>query len=226
MTRLNSQPETTSPTKLKPIRMDGVNFNIIDNEKFKHAISLLRESLFDGGETLFCANNLITWNKNYSFLRQDFFLNILNDKEAGTIEKSIIWRTYILLFFAEYSSSVEGDYLECGCYEGTTAHTVIKKINFSSLGKEYYLYDLFEWKEGDVHTKYSTHNNPNFHEEVVQKFAKYPFAYVIKGYVPQSFSEKFPEKVAFAHIDMNAPDPEAGALKAIIPKLSKGGYYS
>jgi O-methyltransferase len=241
--RFNSQPDTTLTSKatsktfnseklvisenylpkLQPVGMHGHNFNIIDIKKFDRAISLLRQSLFDGGRTLFCADNLITWNRNYSFLRQDFFLNILNDKEATNVEKSIIWRTYILLFFAEYSSFAEGDYLECGVLEGSTAHTVIKKINFSSLGKEYYLFDLFEWEEGDIHTKFNSHNNSKLYEKVVQKFSKYPFVHVIKGSVPQSFAKKFPEKVAFAHIDMNAPDPEVGALKAILPKLNKGG---
>ena len=40
--------------------------------------------------------------------------------------------------------------------------------------------------------------------------------------MPESFGDGFPEKIAFAHLDMNHPAP-MGALKAVLPRLSKGG---
>jgi O-methyltransferase len=60
-------------------------------------------------------------------------------------------------------------------------------------------------------------------EDVKERFSEFDFVKIIKGSVPESFSDGFPDKIAFAHIDMNHPDPEVGALKAILPKLSKGG---
>jgi len=41
--------------------------------------------------------------------------------------------------------------------------------------------------------------------------------------VPSSFSQGFPKKIAFAHIDMNHPDPESAALESVLPILSNGG---
>ena len=35
--------------------------------------------------------------------------------------------------------------------------------------------------------------------------------------------EGFPDSIAFCHIDMNHPAPEAGALREVLPRLSKGG---
>jgi hypothetical protein len=179
--------------------------------------------LFDKGATLFAADNLITWNRNLSFLRDEFFIEIVRSEKNTVVEKSIIWRTYILLFFAELAALAEGDFVELGCHTGYTASQVIKKLNFGEISKTYFLYDLFEWKEGDKHTRLAGHDNVRMFEDVKERFARFDFIKIIKGSVPDSFSDGFPEKIAFAHIDMNHPDPEVGALKAVLPKLSKGG---
>jgi hypothetical protein len=208
---------------LQPLKMTGCLFNVVDNDKFYKGVDLIKESLFDKGATFFCSDNVITWNRNLSFLRDEFFLEILNNDENNPIEKGIIWRTYILLYFAEIASSVEGDFLELGCHAGYTASKVIKKLNLTRLRKKYFLYDLFEWKEGDEHTHLEGHDNARMFEDVQERFREFDFVKIIKGSVPQSFSGGFPDKIAFAHLDMNHPASEAGALKAVLPKLSKGG---
>jgi O-methyltransferase len=208
---------------LQPTNMFGSFFNVKDGDKFRKGIALIKESLSDNGATLFCSDNLITWNKNLSFLRDEFYLDILRNDDINKIDKSIIWRTYILLYFAKHASSVKGDYLELGCYQGYTASQVIKAINFSEIHKSYFLYDLFEWKEGDEHTKKPGHDDPFMYEMVKERFADFDFVKIIKGYVPNSFSAGFPDEIAFVHIDMNHPDSESGALRAVLPKLSKGG---
>ncbi|MCC7305691.1 MAG: class I SAM-dependent methyltransferase [Alphaproteobacteria bacterium] len=210
-------------TLLDPRNLSGAHFNVIDAEKFQRALQLLRESLFDGGATMFAADNLITWNRNLSLLRDDFFLENLRGDQWSLTEKSTVWRLYILLYFAEAASHVPGDFLELGCYTGHTAENVIKKIDFKKLKKKYYLYDLFEWNEGDGHTHLPAHDTGTMYGDAVKRFEKYPFVKLIKGSVPGSFAEGFPEKIAFAHIDMNHPDPEAGALDKVLPALSPGG---
>ncbi len=210
-------------TQIDPLHFAGAHFNIKDGEKFKRAVDLLRESLFDGGATMFAADNVITWNRNLSFLRDDFFLDIVKDDNHTVIEKSVIWRLYILIHFAALAANARGDFLELGCHTGHSAAQMIKKIDFKKKKKKYYLYDLFEWNEGDVHTQMPGHSNKNMFEDTRARFAELPFVQVIKGPVPQSFSQGFPERVAFAHIDMNQPDPEAAALEAVLPRLSKGG---
>ena len=198
-------------------------FNVTDSEKFLAGLKLIKESLFDKGATLYCADNIITWNRNYSFLRDSFFLGIVNDEKIPLMWRSIVWRTYILLYFAEIASKADGDYLDLGCHTGYTASQIIKKVNFRESNKKFYLYDLFEWKEGDQHTHLEGHDNPNMYEDVKQLFSEFDFVNIIKGSVPESFSLGFPERIAFAHIDMNHPEPEAGALKIVLPKLAKGG---
>ncbi len=215
--------QKTALERLPAGSMIGGNFNIVDQEKFGAAIKLLKESLWDNGATLFCADNLITWNKNLSFLRDPFCHAILTDDATSIEEKSIIWRTYALLYFAELASRAEGDFAEFGCYKGHTAWQIVKTLDFRRLGKRVFLYDLFEWKEGDVHTHHKGLDNPGLFEDVQERFRSFEFVKIIKGSVPGSFAQGFPEKIAFAHIDMNHPDPEVGALKAILPKLASGG---
>ena len=201
----------------------GHNFNVADKPKFNLAIQLLKESLFDKGATFFSADNMILWNRNYSFLREEFFANLLKDENITVIEKSILWRTYVLLYFAERASKLDGDFAEFGCLKGHTAHQVIKKLNFAQLNKKFFLYDLFEWKDGDAHSRHLDLDNPLLYEEVKQRFSAFEFVQIIKGRVPDSFQLGLPDQIAFAHIDMNNPDPEVAALKAVIPRLVEGG---
>lgn len=203
--------------------LQGVFFNIVDVAKFKQGMQLVIESMFDKGASMFAADNVITWNRNLSFLREEFFLDILKDPKNSDVEKSIIWRSYILLYFAEMASKIEGDFVECGCYTGYSAELMTKKIDFVGAGKKYYLYDLFGWKEGDAHTHNPGHDDENMFQKVKARFAEKPYVTVIQGFVPESFSQGFPEKIAFAHIDMNHDVPEAGALKRILPILTPGG---
>jgi len=58
--------------------------------------------------------------------------------------------------------------------------------------------------------------------KVTQRFAGYPFVKVIKGYVPESFEQGFPEQIAFAHIDLNQAPAEVEALKRIVPRMVPG----
>lgn len=172
---------------------------------------------------MFCADNLITRNKSYSFLRDERYLSILSDPLAGLIDKSIIWRTYISLYFANLSLDLNGDFVECGTYEGHTAARILQDINLKNSGKQFWLYDLFGWTVGDRHTNLPEHSNAELHKNAVERFSRYPNVNIIKGRVPASFVDGFPEEIAFCHIDMNDAEAEAGALRAVLPKLAKGG---
>src|SRR4051794_13779599 len=93
---------------LHPLTFAAAHFNIVDQEKFAMAGQLLRESLFDKGDTLFACDNVISWNRNMSFLRDGFFLQMLSDDKTTIVEKSTVWRLYILTYFAQLASKAEG----------------------------------------------------------------------------------------------------------------------
>jgi hypothetical protein len=60
---------------LPPLGMVGGNCNIVDLEKFNDGVKLIIQSLRFEGATIFCSDNIITWHKNYSFLRDPFFIH-------------------------------------------------------------------------------------------------------------------------------------------------------
>jgi len=76
---------------------------------------------------------------------------------------------------------------------------------------------------GDQHTRHPAHENSRMFDKVVERFAGYPFVKIIKGRVPDSFEQAFPDEVSFCHIDMNHPAPEAAALERVLPRLPIGG---
>ena len=207
-----------------PLSIGGVNYNVIDEEKFNRGLELLMESIDPGGSSsFFCSDNMITWNRNLSFLRDEQFVKTLNSKENTQEETAIAWRTYVIRYFALLASKVPGDFLELGCHTGYTASQVIKRVNFKALKKKYYLYDQFDAEDFTPKMKMKAHNDPLMYESVIDKFREHPFVLIIKGTVPASFEKGFPETVAFAHIDMNHPDPEVAALEKVLPRLSKRG---
>lgn len=61
------------------------------------------------------------------------------------------------------------------------------------------------------------------YEDVADRFADQPRIPVIRGSVTDSFIQGFLERIAFAHIDINNPDRESGALNEVLPRLSPGG---
>ena len=129
----------------------------------------------------------------------------------------------MLLYFAELVSSVDGDYLELGVLEGNTVEQLIKKLDFSSLNKKYLLYDLFDWKDHYEHDPHPELKNNDLYENVCNKFKEYKYVKIIKGNIKDTLQTSLPKKIAFAHIDMNHPEPEKIAFELILPNLSKNG---
>ena len=192
-----------------------------DTEKYRKGLELIKESIAPLG--IFASDNLITWNRNLSFLSEDFYIDFVNNKNINNHSKGIVWRLYILMYFAKMALNIEGDFMELGVLEGITVEQILKKLDFEKSRKNYYLYDLFDWKDDYEHDPIAQLKNKNLYTEVRNRFKKYDFVKIIKGKVPDSLINTIPDKIAFAQIDMNHPDPEEGALKMILPRLSNSG---
>ncbi len=174
--------------------------------------------------TSFCSDSLVVWNRNLSFLRDPFFRGLVDDETADPTDRGIIWRTYLLEYFAQAATALPGDFLEVGCYTGHTASVLTQRIDFPGIGKRYVLYDLFEWREEDPHIPLKHHSDPNLSDRVKARFAGNPAVSIVKGRVPDSFDGTLPDRIAFAHVDLNHAAAEAGTIERIYPHLSPGGY--
>jgi len=171
----------------------------------------------------FCADNLITFNRNLSFLEDDKFMQAIDEHTETDIEKATIWRLYLLCWAAKRGMQIEGDFVECGCYRGITANIICDYVNLSRSEKEYYLYDLFEHTEDMVHHAMPGHG-PDLYEWVKNRFAHLERVHVTKGYLPDTLRTVCPTKIALLHIDVSDNSPSAiGIVEHLYDRVSPGG---
>ncbi len=211
---------------IRRLSFKGTSTHAKNGALFGEGLSKILQSLIQpklGKETLFCSDNLIAWNRNLSFLRDPYFIELLRREDISKKEKGIVWRTYLLEFLAQFAATLDGDFLEVGCYSGHTASVLADRIDFATLGKRYVLYDLFAWNQGDKHYPLGLREAGDLYETVRARFADNPAVTVVKGRVPDSFAATLPDRIAFAHIDMNNADAEAAAIEAIYPRLPHAG---
>jgi hypothetical protein len=198
-------------------------FGIARRNDFLSAIHGLLNSLRpEWNRGVFGGDNLITFGKNLSFQFDKPFMTALNEHACDGVEKSIIWRTAILVWAARNGLRREGDFVECGCYRGTSARIICDTIDINNTNKAFYLYDIFDYREGSPHAKMPG-MGPELYDEVRLKFTSIPRASVIKGEVPDILNIVSPARISFLHIDMNNAASEIGALDRLFERVTPGG---
>ncbi len=198
-------------------------FGLADRASFAQHVTASFEAISPPWRTgVFTGDNLITFGKNLSFLLDEPFMAAIAAHTSNEVEKSILWRTAVLVWAARNGLRREGDFVECGCYRGISARIVCDAIDFNAYDRAFYLYDLFEYPEGSQHT-HMPGMGPHLYNEVVERFSTIPRAHVIKGSVPETLHISSPKKIAFLHIDMNNVAPEIGALELLFERVTSGG---
>jgi O-methyltransferase len=170
----------------------------------------------------FAGDNLFVFSRNLSFLDDERFMAAVARHAEQPIERTIIWRTAVLVWAARNGLRREGDFVECGCYRGTSARIVADTLDIGATGRGYWLYDLFEFPEGGMHARLPQ-LGPDLYETTKARFADLPGVRVLKGSVPEVLEGQSPDRIAFLHIDMNNAPAEIGALEALFDRVSPGG---
>lgn len=197
-------------------------FGIKDYEQFVEGLNLSFKAL-PSLEGLFAGDNLITIDKNLSFLTDVPLMKAFNAHATTRIERGLIWRIMTVLWGARNGLRREGDFIECACYKGITARIICDTIDFGAYpDRHYYLYDLFEHDASMPHHHMLEHASTLF-DEVKGRFAHLPNVTVTQGRVPESFSQALPEKIAFLHLDLNNAEAEISALEILFDRLVPGG---
>lgn len=143
----------------------------------------------------------------------------------------IEWRVYVCCWAATHAARLEGDFVECGVSTGIVSRAVVDYVDFTSLGKTFYLFDTFE---GIPETQMSEAERPlavsknerhyfDCLDLVQQNFADYPSVRPIKGVVPDALGTVDIDRVAYLHIDMNIAAPEVAALEHFWDHMVTGG---
>lgn len=193
-----------------------------DEPKFNEAVDTLSKIF---GFT-FAGDMLITFNRNMSFLDDAKFMEAFDGSVSNPVERTLIWRLHVLCWNALNSLRVEGDFVECGVFQGFCSAVAARYLDFGSVDKQWYLYDTFSGIPPDQlnpgHQNSPDFEQPGLYEGVVQRFAGYRNVHVVRGRVPDVLHERAPEKVAFMHIDMNSAAAELAALEFFWERLSPG----
>lgn len=145
-----------------------------------------------------------------------------SQQATTAIEKAILWRISTVLWGFRNGLRLEGDFVECACYKGTTARIICDTVDFSKYpDRHYYLYDLFDHDPSLPHHAMPEHSK-ELYAAVKEKFSLFSNVTVTQGKVPEVLAEVASEKIAFMHIDMNNADAEIGALEVLFDRMVPG----
>jgi O-methyltransferase len=196
-------------------------FGISDKQGFIDGIQKAIHSI-NGGEGVYTGDNLFTYHRNLSFLGDGPFMTAFNKHTSGEIEKALLWRFSTVLWGVRNGLKLEGDFVECACYKGTTARIICETVEFAKYkDRKYYLYDLFEHDSTMEHHSMPEHSK-QLYESVRARFSPFPNVTVTQGKVPEILSNVAPQKIAFMHLDLNNADAEVGALDVLFERMSPG----
>lgn len=192
---------------------------VADGPKVVEGVNTLLAGLKPAGH--FTGDNLITFGKNLSFLNSKPFMDAFHGAQPDSQEGGLIWRTYMLYWAARQGMTLDGDFVEAGCYRGTSAKIIADAIGIESTGRKYWLYDTFDHPEGSPLRL--SHHSPSLQDEVLARFSGYQNIRIVPGWIPDSFSQGMPERISFLHIDMNNVEAEMVVLDAMYDRMAPGG---
>lgn len=222
-----AEPLATRPAlpALDPLRMDAVmNFashkywGVSDPDRFRALLDEAR-SLVTSGH--FLGDNLFTWGRNNSIFEDRAFRSAWESNLQNDADQAIVWRRYMLACAAFHCVQLEGDFVECGVYTGTGIKTVMDYLGGTTFPRTYWGYDTFDYNPVPGHKFLG--QEEGFFEKVQARFADYPQVKLIKGFLPDSFADGAPEKVAFLHIDLNNAAGELASLEVLFDRVVPGG---
>jgi O-methyltransferase len=171
---------------------------------------------------IYAGDNLFTYGRNLSFLEDEKLMNSFGKHALEAREQAILWRISIVAWGARQGMRLEGDFVECACYKGTTARIVADYIDLKdNKDRHYYLYDLFEHDETMPHHSLPAHSQKLF-DDVTARFSDLENVTVTQGRVPEILNDVAPEKIAFMHLDLNNADAEVGALELLFQRMVPG----
>jgi predicted O-linked N-acetylglucosamine transferase (SPINDLY family) len=167
-------------------------------------------------------DNMFLFQRNNSMLNDQIFMKSWESNAITPPDRTIIWRRYILTMAGFHCQHLEGDFVECGAYQGVGAKTVIDYLGGKDFPKTFWLYDLFEHNEKMVNHSMQAHG-PQLYSQVVNRFKEYPNVKIFKGFLPEILEQGCPEKIAYLHLDLNQAPAEIATLDALFDRVVPGG---
>jgi O-methyltransferase len=210
---------------LGPLPMDRIlNFSnrkswgISDPERFFQLMEEAKSLVVDG---YYLSDNLFTWGRNNSTFEDEPFRKAWESNLRSDADMATAWRRYILATAGYHCVQLDGDFVECGVYQGSGIKTVMDYLGGTDFPKTAWAYDTFDYHPVAGHT--FSRQKEGFYEEVCAVFQAYPQVRLIKGLLPGSFAQGCPDRIAWLHIDLNNADGELSVLEQLFHRVVPGG---
>jgi len=217
----------------KPKAVFFIIKHLFNDEKYKSIINWLNSlgtivNFNTENGSVFVGDELITFGKNLDFLKEDRFVEIANkvfinendDERNIAANQALIWRRHTLVWAGEHCKSLVGDFCDFGCYDGFASKFINEYCDLENNNVNFYLFDVFDNPPSSE--KFPKHS-PQLYENVKNNFKNSNNVKIIKGLLPKSLINNCPEKISFAHIDLNNVEAEMGVLEIIFDKIVSGG---
>lgn len=162
---------------------------------------------------------------NHTFIdRPDFQRAYRRAVQAAGWDYEIYWRVEVILWAAGTAQAIPGAFVECGTGRGFMASAICEHLRWDH--RPFFLFDTFAPGSVSPGTD-ERHATPspyyaNGPHGVRENFQEWPGVQLVVGAIPDSLKRVDIGPVAFLHIDLNDPAPEAAALRHFWPALSPG----
>lgn len=167
------------------------------------------------------SDNLITFGRNLGFMEDAALMAAYAEHATTPVERSILWRIATVVWAARHGMKLDGDFVECACYRGTTARIVYDCVGLGAdPGRHYFLYDLFG--HDPANPTHAIPDGGDMREWVAGRFAGMPNVTVTKGRVPDVLHDVAPDRIAFMNLDLNDAEAEIGALEILFDRMVPG----
>ncbi|GLR14980.1 methyltransferase [Chitinimonas prasina] len=201
----------------------------IDTAQLQAAMNFVAQ----GFARTYAADMLITFDRNLAFLEDPTFKSAFERESANNDrDQSLAWRIHTATWAASQALHVQGDFVECGVFEGFTSACICHYLQFQQQPRQFWLYDTF----AGLPEQYSTaeerqlwngmYQDPQYAgllQQVRQRFASYPNVRIEPGILPDQLQQASPERIAFLHLDLNSAPAEIAVLEQLYERISPRG---
>lgn len=211
--------------KLPSMEIDKIiNFQVAKSwgiNEPQRFIELMQEAATLVLPGIYMGDNLFTWGRNNSLFDDIEFRNAWEKNIRNDADQAIAWRRYILACSGYHCLQVDGDFVECGAYQGSGVKTVMDYLGGVEFPKTFWVYDTFDFNPVDGHAFEG--QEAGFFEKVRDRFDGYRQIRLVKGLLPDSFDDACPRAIAYLHIDLNNAEYEISVLDRLFDKVTAGG---
>lgn len=163
-------------------------------------------------------DDLFVWFRNLFFLGDERFQEAFSEFSEDTTLRARMWRIYNLCWALDQGLNAAGDVVDIGCYDGKTTKVFCNYNKAAMQGRNLYVFDLFD--NAPEESRKASHG-PDL-AAVVKKRLKAYLPVMVPGDVTQTIPAALPDKICFAHIDLNYAEAEAHVFPEVYARMDRG----